>query len=145
MTEQTEQIIKLLRNLRDQFDTVNPVYLTEQLGIEVRYVEFLENPLGQFLNLFGEPVILLSEVIENTNAKYFVLAHELHHALVHGEIGSYYSLNDMNRNKVEYEANTFAAAVCLNLYIEEYGFDPMTKQDLENHYGLPMDLSDILL
>lgn len=145
MTEQTDQIIKLLKSLYDTYLTVDPFFITEQLGIEVRYEPFLENPLGQCVTIMGKTIILLSEKIEFNNQRYFVIAHELHHALAHNNFGSYYTLNNQARNNIEYEANTFAAAVCLNLYIEEYGFDPMTKQDLENHYGLPMELSEILL
>lgn len=145
MTEQTEKIVQLLRTLYDTYLTVDPFFITEQLGIEVRYVNFLNNPLGQYLKIMNKSIILLSEKIENTNKRFFVLAHELHHALAHSDFGSYYSLNSKNRNKIEYEANAFAAAVCLNLYMEEHELDPMTKQDLENHYGLPMELSDIFL
>lgn len=144
MTEQTEQIENLLKTLYDTYLTVDPFVITDQLGIEVHYVSFLNNPLGQYFKLMGKPTILMSEKIEFTNKRFFVLAHELHHALAHNEFGSYYTQNDKNRNKIEYEANKFAASVCQFLYIEEFGFDPMTKQDLENHYGLPMDLSEIL-
>lgn len=145
MTEQTEKIVQLLKTLYDTYLTVDPFVITEQLGIEVRFEPYLSNPLGQYLNLLDKPLIILSEKIEHNNQRFFVLAHELHHTLAHNEFGSYYTMNSKNRNKVEYEANTFAAAVCLNLYIEEFGYDPMTKQDLENHYGLPMELSEIFL
>lgn len=144
MTEQEERINKLLVSLYNAYHTVNPFYIFEELGIEYYYVNYLDNPLGQYLKIMGKPVILLSDRLENTNQRYFIAAHELHHALAHSEFGNYYTQNDKNRNKIEYEANRFAAGVCQFLYIEEFGFDPDNKQDLENYYGLPMELSEIL-
>ncbi|WP_225743335.1 ImmA/IrrE family metallo-endopeptidase [Marinilactibacillus sp. Marseille-P9653] len=142
MTEQTEHMKDLLMQLRDEYSTVNPIYLIEELGIEVQYVDFLEYPNGLYQKVFDDKVILISEKIETSNKRYFVLAHELHHALEHEDIVSYYTQNSKNRSKIEHEADLFATIVCLNLFIEEYGVESMTKQDLENLYGLPMELSE---
>ena len=143
MTERTDQLIGLLSKLYKKYRTVDPFYIVEQLGLELRYVEFLSKPAGLYSKVMDDPIIFLSSQIENTNQRYFVLAHELHHALEHEDIFSYYTQNSKNRSKIEHEADLFAAIVCLNLYIEEHGVDSMTKQDLENHYGLPIELSEL--
>ena len=145
MTEQTNRIINLLSNLKRKYKTIDPFEIADQIGVEVRYVDFPTNPLGQYISIAGTPMILLSSKIENTNARYFVAAHELHHAIEYGDFSSNYTQNSKNRSKVEYEANAFAATVCINLFVEEFGVEDMTTQDLENHFGLPMELSEILL
>lgn len=142
MTDQIEHMLNLLMQLKSKYSTVNPVYLIEELGIEVQYVDFLEYPNGLYQKVFDDKVILISDEIETSNKLYFVLAHELHHALEHEDIISYYTQNSKNRSKIEHEADLFATIVCLNLYIEEYGTDTMSKQDLENLYGLPMEMSE---
>lgn len=70
MTKQTERIVQLLRSLYDTYLTVDPFFIVEQLGIEIRYVEFLSNSLGQYLKIMNKPIILLSEKIENTNERF---------------------------------------------------------------------------
>lgn len=141
----SERTLEIIENLYDQFGTLDPFNLIEQNGIELHYVPFLDNPLGQYIKLSDTPTILLSDRLENSSERYFVVSHELHHALEHEDISSYYTLNTLSRSKMEQEANKFAAVLCLNFYIEEQGKIPETKTDLQNEYGVPLELSEILL
>lgn len=135
----------VLSDLYKRHQTMNPFTISENLGIDVHYVYFKKNPLGQYLKLLEKPTILLNSRLEESNERYFVASHELHHAIEHEEICSYYTLNSLSRSKMEQEASKFAAAMCLNLYIEEHGKIPETKTDLLNEYGVPLELSEILL
>ncbi|WP_161877896.1 ImmA/IrrE family metallo-endopeptidase [Alkalibacterium sp. MB6] len=140
-----EQIEDLLYEINERYSTFDPFVLAEEFDINIKYVDFLTDPLGQYRKILGSPYILLSQSIEDNNLKYFVAAHELHHALVHEDILSYYSFSSKTRAKVEMEANKFSAAMCFNLYIEEQAKLPETTVDLLNEYGVPLELSEILL
>lgn len=135
----------VLDKLYKKHKTMDPFVISENLGIDVHYVYFKKNPLGQYLKIMEKPTILLNSRLEDSNERYFVASHELHHAIEHEDICSYYTLNNLSRSKMEQEANKFAAAMCLNLYIEEQGKLPETTVDLLNEYGVPLQLSEILL
>jgi len=141
----SERITELIEGLYNQYGTLDPFALVEHAGIDLHYVPYLDNPMGQYLKLVGTPTILLSDTLEGSPERFFVLSHELHHALEHEDICSYYTLNSLSRSKMEQEANKFAAAMCLNLYIEEQEKFPETTVDLLNEYGVPLQLSEILL
>lgn len=140
-----EKIKTLLEELYSKYKTLDPFILIERIGIELRYVNYLDNPSGQYQKLLGDPIILLSESLENDPKKYYIAAHELYHSLEHSDLISYYILNSRSRAKIETEANKFAAALCFNLYIEEHGIEYFTKIDLERNYGVPMEYSDLYL
>lgn len=135
----------MIEDLYEDFGTLNPFSIIDQAGIDLHYVDFGDNPLGQYIKLFNSPTILLNKSIENSPQKYFVASHELHHALEHEEIASYYTLNALSRSKMEQEANKFAVGLCLNLYIEENGSKHLSKIDLVNAYGIPIEILEIFL
>lgn len=141
----TDQILQLMKELHDKYKTLDPFQLVEMLDIEIRYESFLEKPKGLYSKLLDDPVIILSESVRYTNERYFVLAHELHHAVAHDEISSYYASSSKSRNKIEYEANNFGVAICLFLYMQEHSDESLTIDNLRAYYGVPTDLSETML
>lgn len=141
----SERITELIESLYERFGSLNPFTLVDNYGIELHYVPFGDNPMGQYVKILGTPTILLNDKLENSSERIFVLGHELHHALEHESISSYYMLNSQSRSKMEQEANKFAVHLCYGLYIEENGWSSFTKSDLELLYGVPLELSEVLL
>lgn len=145
MVRVSERIKCMIEDLFEEIGTLDPFVIIDHVGIDLHYVDFGANPLGQYIILFDTPTILLNKSIESSPQKYFVASHELHHALEHEEIASYYTLNALSRSKMEQEANKFAVYLCYNLYIEENGLKSFTKADLAALYGVPLELLEVLL
>ncbi|MGG5341176.1 ImmA/IrrE family metallo-endopeptidase [Enterococcus sp. AZ192] len=138
------QISKMMDDLKNKYGTMNPFNLSEHMNIEIKYVNFLKNPRGQYTTILGDKVILLSNSIKDTNEEYFVCAHELGHALLHTDISGYYSLNNSTKNKSEYEASKFATKLIYELYKEEHDFKLSKIDLLSKEYGLPETFYSIL-
>lgn len=133
------EIVGLIRSLKEKYSTVNPFALCEYLNIEVRYVDFLDNPRGRYDTILGDKIIFLSNKIKNSNERYFVCGHELGHGIFHAEIASYYSLNNNTKSKTEREANQFSSFLVEELYCEDNGHAPVTIAELNSLYGLPKE------
>lgn len=130
-------IIKLVSELKRTYDTANPFVIAEKLGIEIRYVSFLDNPKGQFQELLGSPIILLNNSLKESEERFYICAHELGHALFHREISSYYVSSRNSRSKSESEANCFASNLIVSLYKEDTETYPREVEELTRLYGLP--------
>lgn len=141
----SERINELVEELYDQFGTLDPFTLIEHTGIELHYVAFGDNPMGQYVKVLNTPTILLNDRLENSPKKYFVLSHELHHALEHEELSGYYVFNHKSRAKLETEANSFATTLLFHFFLEEYQATPETSQLLEFTYGVPLEYSELYL
>lgn len=135
----------LLEDLHEAYNTFDPFYIIEMSNIELQYVPFANKQRGLYYKVFETPTIFINERLQDSSEKYFVAAHELHHALEHSELSAYYLLNSKSQSKMEQEANAFALTLCMNLYIEENGVESMTSIDLHRFYGVPLELSEILL
>lgn len=135
----------LLNSLKKEFKTLNPFHIIDSKGIYLEYVPFNDKTMGLYMKEFGESMILINEKLEFSPEKYFFAAHELHHALEHSELTAYYLLNSNSKGKMEQEANSFGLALCMNLFIEEHGHEEMSSIDLKQYYGVPLELSEILL
>ncbi|MDB7101889.1 ImmA/IrrE family metallo-endopeptidase [Enterococcus mundtii] len=129
--------IELVSAVKSKFKTANPFSICDKLYIEITYVPFLENPKGQFQEIFGEAHILLNESLKYSEERFYICAHELGHALFHRGMSSYYVSNPKSRSKSEAEANCFAANLLVSLYKEDYDQYPRKIEELTNLYGLP--------
>lgn len=138
-------IINLVGKLKKEYGTADPFGISEKMGIEIRYVPFLENPKGQFQDLLGYPVILLNESLKDSEERFYICAHELGHALFHKEISSYYVSTRNSRSKSESEANCFAANLIADLYKEDTQMYPRKIEDLSRLYGLPVSAYRFLI
>lgn len=138
------QITDLISGLKKQYGTMNPFTLCEKIGIEIKYVNFLKNPRGQYTTMLNQKMILLSNSIKDSNEEFFVCGHELGHALLHADMSSYYSLNNTTKNKSEYEASHFAVQLIYELYKEDHDFSLTELNTLSKEYGLPESFYYIL-
>lgn len=127
---------QFISKLKEKYGTIEPFKLANKLNVEIKYVEFGNNPKGMYTKIKGDPIILLNESIEYQPERKFVLAHELYHYLAHEENAGYYIQNDKTRNKLENEANKFAIALLANLYVEENKELPNTVEDVSYKYGV---------
>lgn len=135
-------INEFIQKLYVTYGTLDITKLIESHGIEIRYVPFLKNPYGQSVNILGEKVILVSDEIQESNSRYFVLAHEFFHSIYHIDLAGYYVRDTFSRGKLEKEANKFAAALFINKYVEDFGALPHSYKDLTYLYGVPEELID---
>ena len=97
-----------VKTLVETYKTANPFTLADNLGIEYHYVDFPDKLKGRIIVHDEEPIILLNDSIKETPDKYFVMGHELKHALDHSDLIGYYSLCYGGKGKLEREANDFA-------------------------------------
>ena len=134
----------MINHLSIQCNTLDPFLIAENYDIEVRYVPFSENPKGQFINLFEKPMILLNESIKDSERRYYVMAHELYHALEHSSLAGYYVSTGLSRSKLEYVAYRFAATFLLDHYVSENGTMPDTFGRLQLSYGVDELMADYL-
>ncbi|HGF7598898.1 TPA: ImmA/IrrE family metallo-endopeptidase [Enterococcus hirae] len=130
-------VINLVENIKRKYHSANPFFICEKLGIEIRYVPFLENPKGQFQELLGYPVILINESLKDSEERFYICAHELGHAIFHRGLSSYYVSTRTSRSKSESEANCFAANLIVSLYKEDTDLYPRKIEELTNLYGVP--------
>lgn len=131
------QYIFNLYNITGSFD---PFKILEHSNIRLKYVPFKDKPLGQYIKMLEQPYILLSEDLRESPKRYFVLSHELFHALKHNDLVGYYSLNERSNDRLEYEANKFAVILCMHLYKESYDYNLVTTEQIQRQYGIPQSL-----
>lgn len=141
----SERIDEMVEELYEKYGTLDPFTLVEQSGVDIYYVPFADNPMGQYVKLMGTPTILLNDRLENSPKRYFVLTHELHHALEHEDLSGYYVFNHRSRAKLETEANGFATKLLFNFYMEEFQVAPETSLLLKQMYGVPSYYSELYL
>lgn len=128
---------QVVNYLESQYGTLDPLVLCDKLNFEIKYVDFLQYPLGETVKMLDMVIIYVNNSIRNTNMLRFVLAHELCHALDHTDIVGYYTFNSRNRSKVELEADRFAELLLTDYYEEDFGYKPKTKMDVGRAYGIP--------
>ena len=135
-----EKSNRLIKQLYEEHKTYNPFLLAEKIGIEVMFVAFGKTPKGETVRFKQETLILLNESLIDKNERYFVLAHELYHAIEHNNLSAYYTTQRNGKGTLEREASTFAGHLMINQYKEEYGYLPETFQVLRDVYGVPENL-----
>ena len=48
-------VINLAGKLKQKYNSANPFIICEQMGIQINYIAFMNNPKGQFQELLGDP------------------------------------------------------------------------------------------
>lgn len=129
-----------IKEIYSNYNTFNPFEIAEQSDIELRYEPFLGSPFGQYVFMFNKKTIIIKDSLRSSNERFFVMAHELYHALMHSELSGYYVQNTLSRSKLETEANKFATVLLIHFYIEEHGVKPYSYDELFNLYGVPKPL-----
>ena len=127
----TSEIVQKANSIVAQCGTRDPNRIARDLGIEVRYYPFKEKR-GSYKVIMRNRFIFLKNdlhpVMEN-----IVLLHEIGHDLLHREeatkAGGFkeFEIFNMRNNRMEYEANLFAAQISLPdddfLDLAERGYD----------------------
>lgn len=119
-------IRRRVRNLEKKYGTRNPYKLCKMLKINILYMD-LGNIKGIYKKVITNKFIVINENLDDF-CKEVVLAHELGHALLHHskEIQALkdYDIFPNFNNQLEIEANTFAAELLIDDYIDDYIFNP---------------------
>ncbi|MBV4429403.1 ImmA/IrrE family metallo-endopeptidase [Clostridium tyrobutyricum] len=108
-----EEIINLAHFIKEKFSTRNAIHISKQLGIELRLMHLKPNIYPAYTSHVGRiPIINLNEKY-TLKSQMVLCAHELGHALMHGDklINEF---NDNHNGNYEYEANLFAVALLFN-------------------------------
>lgn len=145
-----ERIVARAQSLLKKFDTRDPFRIAESLGIRIKYTDFLYQLKGMYTVINRKRYIILNNKNKSVMNR-IVCAHELGHDQIHRDyakdtIMQEFMLYEMS-NRLEYEANIFAAALLLDndtvLDLIEQGFDAVqiaaaTKSDV-NLVALKVD------
>lgn len=132
-----DHLYKLIQFMYDWYGTHDPFVLSDKLNVERYWSSIGPNPLGMTAYDDGQPIVTLSDSIKNNPQRYFVMAHELAHVVEHADLAAYYVTNDLNKGKLELQADKFAIALLTNLYVDEVGELPEKYDSLVYMYGFP--------
>lgn len=127
---------KILEKIYDQTDTYDPLEIAKYFDIPIKYIDML-NPLAKTIYLYDQPVILMSDSLYESNAKYYVCGHELGHIFKHTGIACSYDSNMHFRSSMEREADLFSFELCNSFYCEENGEYASEIKQLNYSYGVP--------
>ena len=118
-------IRRRVKNLEKKYGTKNPYSLCSKLKIKILYSD-LGDIKGIYKKILGNRFIVINENLDEFCQK-VVLAHELGHAILHNskEVQALkdYDLFPRLNNKIEMEANTFAAELLFDDNSDEYYYD----------------------
>ncbi len=138
-------IKEIVEGLIEIYDTRNVYEIIEFLGINL-----IRKPLGKgikgrfFRDMFENEYIYVSNSIVEEEEK-VVIAHELGHAILHINLtSSYYTENHLlNKDKLEYQANKFAAELLIPDDIDLSIYDCITIQQLSSLLGVSEKLINL--
>ncbi len=108
-----KKILKIIKQLKKEYETTNPFVICQYLGIHIEYSNIAVK--GMYINSFGIKNIILNSNLSGF-AKFFTLAHELWHAIEdNGEEVRFFKDYTFNNTDIfEIKANTFAAYMLLD-------------------------------
>ena len=147
----TSEIVQKANSIVAQCGTRDPLRIARDLGVEVMYYPFNEQR-GAYKVLMRNRFIFIKNdlhpVMEN-----IVLLHELGHDALHREeatkVGGFkeFEIFNMRDNRMEYEANLFAAQISLSdedfLELAERGYDTQQIARTLNFWFLKRPFPDI--
>lgn len=100
-----------------QTGTRNPIKISSDIGIMLRYSEELDKLLGLYTYRWKHRIILLNEKMDEIMAR-MVCAHELGHDALHRDLAKGDGLKEFvifnMKDTTEYEANAFAAHLLID-------------------------------
>lgn len=120
-----------------RYHTANPFTIAEKLNIQVEWCPLADLPLGKIIYDGEQPVIMLNDNIKHKPAQYFVLGHELGHAIMQEGLVGYYTSSVRNKSQLETDADQFSVALMALLFVEDNDRLPDSYDDLATQYGLP--------
>lgn len=97
----------------EEFQTRDIFHIVESLNIPIIKKD-MKNKKGKFMRtMYGDEFIFIHEDLNEYEAK-VIIAHELGHALLHTDLNTeYYTKTLVSKNKLELQANKFAAELLI--------------------------------
>lgn len=138
----SNHLLELVQFMHHRYHTYDPFILADKLNIERYWDNIGPDPLGETVYDHGQPIVLLANSIKDKPQRYFVMAHELAHVVEHADLAAYYISSELNKGKLEVQANKFATTLLTNLYVDETGELPGKYNDLVYMYGFPVSGED---
>ena len=130
-----------IKEIVARYGTADPFIIADKLNIDYYFMPLGKHPLGDTSYDNHEPIIILNESIHDSPQKYFTLAHEIGHVVMHADLAGYHS-GYASYGVCEHQANEFATGLVGLLYVEENGYGPESYYDLVYHYGSPVNELD---
>lgn len=127
----------LTNSLSHKHGTSDPFEIAKKLCISINWLPLGTYPLGKVSHYGKIRFIILNDKLKRYDKKYFVLAHELGHFLLHGNLNKYEAFSCFTHNHLEVEANRFAEQLLFQFYIEQKKHIPLNWNVLEEVYGFP--------
>ena len=118
MLVRSDEIYDKANRIVKKCGTRDAIKIAQKLGIYISYIEDFDKLLGMYTYRHKERHILLNAKMEDMVLQ-MVCAHEIGHDILHRELAKQqdmlpeFVLFDM-RTKYEYEANAFAAHICID-------------------------------
>lgn len=137
-----EWLKNIVNGLIETYGTKNVYELISSLGITLIKKDLNNNEKARFFrDAWGNEYIYISSNLDEFEEKY-ILAHELGHAILHTHISSeYYYSSFVSKDKLEYQANKFAAELLINEEeLDMPELKNMTINQLACYLGLPKEL-----
>lgn len=131
-----DRIKGTIKSVVTRYNTADPFRIAEKLNIEVHWVPLGRMPLGKTIYDGDAPIVMLNYSIRDTPQRYFVMAHEVGHVILHEGLSGYYTGFYHGYDRLEREANQFAIGLMGMLYIEDNGRQPETMGELSREYGI---------
>lgn len=132
----------IVEGLIEMYNTRDVYELLDLLDITLIRKPLNNNEKGRFFrDIFGNETIFVSNDLPK-NEERLVIAHELGHVIVHTHLTtSYYTESSLlNRDKLELEANKFAAELLIPDDVESCIYEGITLQELEDILGVPKEI-----
>ena len=129
------RVQRVVKDLLREHQTRNAEHLAEALNIEVCYLPIETS--GCFIEVNERKFILVSNQYQNSQERYFIIAHELYHAIQHSNSGELYFHAYNYHGKFEREANLFAIYLLCDL--DEINEDDTAYNVFKRNY-IPQDM-----
>lgn len=131
-----DRIKEAIEAVLNRYNTADPFIIAEHLNIEVDYAALGEMPLGKTMYDKEMPIVMLNDSLRYSPQRYFVMAHELGHVILHEGLNSYYTGITSGYDKLENEANEFGVGLIGLLYVEDNDRLPETFEEVQKEYGI---------
>lgn len=131
-----DRIKEAIEAVVSRYHTANPFLIAERLNIEIDWAELGHMPLGKTIHDGEMPIVMLNNSLRYSPQRYFVMAHELGHVILHEGLNSYYTGLSTGHDKLENEANEFGVGLMGLLYVEDNDRLPETVDEIQREYGI---------
>lgn len=126
-------IKQIVDGLIEMYGTRDVYELLNYLEVTLIRKKLFKNEKGRFFrDMFGNETIFISNNLSEEEEK-IVIAHELGHLILHTDLNtSFYTENHLiNKNKLEIEANKFAAELLIEDNVNIYEFENINIAEYE--------------